>query len=518
MATHALADVRATALSLVKKGANRQTFFLRKTAEDEPTLTVATDHRLLKAADDWSVAYVIVAEPGAEEDGGLGAEGIVDVWKSEEEIAAAAHAFEGFVNIGHDTAPADGCRVVESAIALTDFEVDGTTIKKGSWYVGLTLDEPTRELIEKGEITGVSLEGTGVRVPLEKASKHPPLPNKPGATNWVEEAGGLPKYIDEIARAIYWEGSIKGPKGVSRAIRIAVGRVRKWAAGIGVNKDTQAKAAAALAQWEAKKAKANTTVKKEMEAVDRTDDGERTKGALRKIAEHLGLVDELELEPIQKSTTFAERIAERDLTDSLHSAWITLEGVIFDAFRDEDENDPKGQIRQSLDEFRDYLAAKLDATPGEQRVEVAKGLATMESTTEEDQESMGDTDRIKALEDKLGTTESTVADLKKASDTQTEALQEVVKLLKGDGSGGSQQQNGNGNGNGSQAQDGQQTDLQKAVAAIGTIADKMDTLDGELTNLAKAVRTLSEGDTTQGSEGDTLRKSKTDDPLAGLLA
>lgn len=66
----------------------------------------------------------------------------------------------------------------------------------------------------------------------------------------VQDAGGLPDYICVIARAIKRSG-----KTTSEAISIAVDRVKVWATGKGVDKDTQTKAAAALAEWEAKRAK-----------------------------------------------------------------------------------------------------------------------------------------------------------------------------------------------------------------------------------------------------------------------
>ena len=65
--------------------------------------------------------------------------------------------------------------------------------------------------------------------------------------NWVENEGGLPRYIEEVAIGI-----MKGtgyPR--ERAIPIAISRIKRWAAGLdGVKKDTQAKAIAALAAWE----------------------------------------------------------------------------------------------------------------------------------------------------------------------------------------------------------------------------------------------------------------------------
>jgi hypothetical protein len=70
-------------------------------------------------------------------------------------------------------------------------------------------------------------------------------------SNWVEDSGGLPEYICRIARAIHRSG-----KSISQSIAIAVSRVKKWAAGLDdVDADTRAKAAKAVAQWEALKTK-----------------------------------------------------------------------------------------------------------------------------------------------------------------------------------------------------------------------------------------------------------------------
>lgn len=90
------------------------------------------------------------------------------------------------------------------------------------------------------------------------------LAKKPGKQNWLEEdaVGGLPDYICRIARAI---NRGDASKSISQVIAIAVGRVKTWArGGGGVNADTRAKAAKALAEWEAKKvaAKANNKGKK----------------------------------------------------------------------------------------------------------------------------------------------------------------------------------------------------------------------------------------------------------------
>lgn len=77
------------------------------------------------------------------------------------------------------------------------------------------------------------------------------LDESPGS-NWVQDAGGLPTYLCEIARAIKKTG-----KTTSEAIAIAVSRIKVWATGKGVDKDTQAKAAKTLAEWEKLRAKSH---------------------------------------------------------------------------------------------------------------------------------------------------------------------------------------------------------------------------------------------------------------------
>lgn len=95
-------------------------------------------------------------------------------------------------------------------------------------------------------------------------SKFPTLERKPGGPdNWVEQVGGLPQYIDRIARHLHYERGYP----ISRAIAVAVNTVKRWARrgkvvkwGDPNNKHvttiTAAQAAAAVAEWEAKKAKA----------------------------------------------------------------------------------------------------------------------------------------------------------------------------------------------------------------------------------------------------------------------
>lgn len=76
------------------------------------------------------------------------------------------------------------------------------------------------------------------------SSVHPDIPNNPGKTNWLEKAGGLPKFIERVAKHIMADSGYT----VSHAIAAAVNQVKKWAAK--GNKE----AVAALADWSRKRA------------------------------------------------------------------------------------------------------------------------------------------------------------------------------------------------------------------------------------------------------------------------
>lgn len=590
-----LRDVNVEAISLVTKGANRKVFHLRKSeAELDDLIELPGPHRLVKA-DDWSAVYCVVAEPGWEEAPGIGApdQAIPDVWADEDEIRKAAHRFMengALVNCLHKGLERWG-QIVENYIVPTDFDVDGQTIKKGSWVVAISPTPAGRDAIEKGEFTGISIEGMGVRELVEKAAafdeaKHPRIPrhhhgggefthlgappvempettirrvkdatgkdttsaevrsiratarenpealanwpkdvvnavlrgpdhpanapgvrpsprpsgmpstaiqvdgvwyrnqrayrdspagkraglkkldeaelakqgvtgflcsncghfmppdegrdrgacpscrnrfrnapvgyiakaadlpeaiakdallvpNKPGVTNWIERAGGLPKYIADIAGDLISE---KG-KTVSNAIQMAIGIVRNWARGQGhVAAKTRAKAAAAVAEYNAKRAAAHLTkaddVDDDLDAgeLERlTDDRQLIAKAeareeastgilaslgvvaddsgflsfLRKLGRQSGMSDEdlAALDGLEKASaqTFAGIYAERDLEDELPDAFDALRSSIYRAFNPmpgEDATPPAQLIAQSLDEFKTWVEDTLkEATP-----------------------------------------------------------------------------------------------------------------------------------------------------------
>jgi hypothetical protein len=320
MATHALFDVDPFAITIVKRGANRQRIFLKK-EHGEPEVTLPTGAILKDGGDDWTTFYCVVAEPGAEEDGGLGAPGIVD----ENEIRRAAHRFSknrGYVNAMHGAMAEAGCHVVENAIALTDFDVDGQTIRKGSWYLAIEPTPEFRAMIDSGEVTGVSMEGDGFREALGKATytnaKKCPgcsgkvaldagsCPNcrhsfKKGAGTMVHEPtvppGGpglfgikgaqLPAYIQHVFNDLVEKGHAK----TSATYRLAVGIVENWAEGHDgkgnkISPSVQVKATAAISEWKALRARAKAQVNKE---TSNMDDNEK-RGLLKQLAIGFGLV------------------------------------------------------------------------------------------------------------------------------------------------------------------------------------------------------------------------------------
>lgn len=69
--------------------------------------------------------------------------------------------------------------------------------------------------------------------------------------NWVENEGGLPKYIEDVALAL-----IRGGMTRERAIATAISQIKRWIADPDTKPDTKAKAIAAIAQWEKMKASA----------------------------------------------------------------------------------------------------------------------------------------------------------------------------------------------------------------------------------------------------------------------
>lgn len=85
------------------------------------------------------------------------------------------------------------------------------------------------------------------------SSAYPDL-DRSAKVNWVEKAGGLPKYIERIAKHLHYEAG----KTIGIAIAIAVNMVKKMCATGHTNvgqagAKARAQACAAVADWERKK-------------------------------------------------------------------------------------------------------------------------------------------------------------------------------------------------------------------------------------------------------------------------
>lgn len=414
MPAHLLSEANIERISIVDKGANRRRWFLRKAEGEGDDAAVAIESRRLVKAEDWSAVYCVVAEPDALEGPGIAAadQSIDDRWLSADEIRKAAHRFMkngGAITRMHESLEPYG-QLVENAVALADFTIDGELIKAGSWYIAIEPNADGKAAIEDGTFGGISIEGTATRTLVEKAASedHSALddlllvkPTSEGGTcslaktagaalpgldrsakqNWVDQVGGLPSLIDRAARHLHTE---KG-RTVSAAIATAVNWAKKMCASgtafggkVKVSAKAQAAACAAVAEWEAKKAAAHVTKAKvaKGEIAWETEEGSsaylRSVGSvndslLKRIAKAVGISDEELVDVIEKAQpTFSQRMAERELDDELPEAMSVLRSVVWSAFyppADGSEVDPRAVIEQSLDEFKSWALDLLDRVP-----------------------------------------------------------------------------------------------------------------------------------------------------------
>lgn len=173
-----LKDARIDAISLVDRGANNHRFFLFKRATDFVDIDGNLIHveqseenvdkilPLFKGDTDesgnWRTAYCVVAVPGEVDQQ-------EDVWP-QEEVRKSAHEFlknGALINYMHKDLSKIG-DTVESYIAPVDMQIGDEKIIAGSWIIGIEPFDQVKQEIEKGYITGVSVQGTSRRVAMEK--------------------------------------------------------------------------------------------------------------------------------------------------------------------------------------------------------------------------------------------------------------------------------------------------------------------------------------------------------------
>jgi hypothetical protein len=87
-------------------------------------------------------------------------------WTTADEIEKAAHNFlptahSEWTNKNHGADDIPDVDVVESYIAPCDFTISGESVSKGSWVIVSRVNNADlKASIQKGEVTGYSLEGT----------------------------------------------------------------------------------------------------------------------------------------------------------------------------------------------------------------------------------------------------------------------------------------------------------------------------------------------------------------------
>lgn len=152
----AMSDVKAIFVSLVDKAANQRQFLITK-AEDGRAI-FQTYGRILKADSEAHYVTGIVYEPMVEDTQGN--------YMTAEEIEKAQRWFAknaNNVDLQHNFEKMESASVVENWIAKCDCQINGQDVKEGTWLMTVEVTDPgIFDAIEKGEITGFSMGGSGV--------------------------------------------------------------------------------------------------------------------------------------------------------------------------------------------------------------------------------------------------------------------------------------------------------------------------------------------------------------------
>lgn len=128
--------------------------------EDDADRSTVVEKRIKLVKGDQQIVYGIVLEPGT-----------VDLQGdtlTPSEIRKAAHNFMmKSQRIGVEHVRPANTSIIESYIAPVDFSCNGQPVRKGSWVMAVKIHDPELwDAVKRGEITGFSIAGTGVRTPL----------------------------------------------------------------------------------------------------------------------------------------------------------------------------------------------------------------------------------------------------------------------------------------------------------------------------------------------------------------
>ncbi len=195
---YAINDVKAVFVSLVDKAANRKTLLITK--GDDGSASIQTYGRIIKS--DATAHYVtgVVYEPMAEDTQGN--------YMTEEEITKAAYWFMkngSGVDLQHNFEPLEGATVVESYVTKCDEEIEGEPVKKGTWLMTMEITNPDIfAAIEKGEITGFSMGGTGVY-----STEDVDISGAEGAEPVEKDEESRKKSVIKQLTGLLWPGTVK---------------------------------------------------------------------------------------------------------------------------------------------------------------------------------------------------------------------------------------------------------------------------------------------------------------------
>lgn len=156
MKTRSISNAQIQFVSLVDKAANKKSFLIAKAENGQASFSAYG--KIVKTDTDSHYVTGIVYEPMTEDSQGD--------YMTEEEIRKAAHWFakngDG-IDIQHNFEKFEKAEVVENWIAKADFEIGKEKIKKGTWLMTVEITDPdVWAAVEKGEITGFSMGGTGI--------------------------------------------------------------------------------------------------------------------------------------------------------------------------------------------------------------------------------------------------------------------------------------------------------------------------------------------------------------------
>lgn len=212
--SYAISDAKIMFVSLVDKAANKRQFLITKS--EGSAAEFQTYGRILKADSEKHYVTGIVYEPMVEDTDGN--------YMTEDEITKAAHWFmknSGDADIQHCFEKAEGVEVVESYVAKCDMDIEGQSVKKGTWLMTMEVtDDDVWGQIEKGEITGFSMGGKGAYSETDMDITDPENP--------VEKAGGKKGILKALASMFGMDVVEKG--AVKERYKESITRDNFWTA------------------------------------------------------------------------------------------------------------------------------------------------------------------------------------------------------------------------------------------------------------------------------------------------